>query len=96
MSEAKFTKKMEAGRPTDGAPFCIDGMCNIDGERFEVCSVWGVDSDVVSCEQSTANLNLFLSSPDMYEMLEFISENPSETDVVKIRKLLAKARGESC
>ena len=32
---------------------------------------------------------------EMYRMLEFISDNPSETNVVAIRRLLAKVRGES-
>ena len=30
----------------------------------------------------------------MYEMLQFISENPSETNVIQIKRLLSEVRGE--
>lgn len=45
-------------------------------------------------EEGEANANLIAAAPDMYEMLEFISANPSEVNVVQIRNLLSKARGE--
>jgi hypothetical protein len=44
--------------------------------------------------EQPANAHLIASAPEMYEILEFISENPSETNVIAIRKILAKARGE--
>lgn len=46
-------------------------------------------------ETAEANAHLIAAAPEMYEMLESISENPSETNVIHIKKLLAKARGES-
>ena len=45
--------------------------------------------------EQQANAHLIKTSPKMYQMLEFISENPSETNVIAIRRLLAEARGES-
>ena len=95
MSEAKFTKKMEIGFPSDRAPFCVDGYCNIDGKRFEVCSVWGCDDDSELCEQSEANARLFSKAPDMYEMLERLA-NRDECQMHRkeINELLAEARGE--
>ena len=107
MSEAKFTKKMEVGITTDDSPFCIDGFCNVDGERFEVFSVWGVNDDTVACAQSKANAHLIAAAPEMYEMLIKISEAVNSVlyeielaDAITelggdIEKLLAKARGES-
>lgn len=52
-----------------------------------VCMIW-------NCKDKERNANLIAASPEMYELLEFISENPSETNVIEIRRLLAKARGE--
>lgn len=69
MSETKFTKNMVLGSSTDEAPICVDGFCNVDGKRFEVCAVWGVDDDSVLCDQSKANARLIAAAPEMYEML---------------------------
>lgn len=99
-NETKFTKKMEIGIATDDSPFCIDGFCNVDGGRFEVCSVWGVDDDTVACEQSKANAHLIAATPEMYEMLETImnilngDDALNEVSASDIDKLLVKARGE--
>ena len=70
MSENKFTKKMEVGITVDNSPFCIDGFCNVDGERFEVCAVWGVNNDTGACAQSKANAHLMAAAPEMYEEIE--------------------------
>lgn len=66
----KFTKDMQLGVPTDHAPFCIDGFCNEDGGKFEVCSVWGVNDDSSGCEQSEANAHLFAAAPELYDEIE--------------------------
>lgn len=99
MSEAKFTKVMEAGITTDNAPFCVDGFCNNDGQRFEVCSIWGSDDDTEPCEQSKANAHLMAAASEMYEILSAISDciELGQTDALNafdIEQLLAKARGE--
>lgn len=102
MSEAKFTKKMEVGIPSDNAALCVDGFCNVDGQRFEVCSVWGVDDEDTCCDQTTANAHLIAAAPEMYETLETIALvlegrtvfSPDEISSEGIREILAKARGE--
>lgn len=99
---AKFTKRMELGTPTDNAPICVDGFCNADGQRFEVCAVWGVDDDSCECEQSIANAHLIAAAPEMYEALEDAAdllfqsqEKECREHGKEIRALLAKARGEA-
>ena len=97
MSEDKFTKNMMVGTPTDEAPFCVDGLRNKDGELFEVCSVLGCDDDTVVCDLSKANAHLFAVAPEMYKMLEFLTNNDSINDSsidLEVKNLLAKARGE--
>jgi len=42
-----------------------------------------------------ANAHLIASAPDMYKLLEAINDDVSQVNVITIRKLLSKARGES-
>lgn len=95
MSETKFTKRMEIGISTYNAPLCVDGFCNVDGQRFEVCAVWGVDDDSVECDQSKANAHLIAAAPEMYDMLKRLSAKQWDaSEEEEIENLLAKARGE--
>lgn len=95
MCETRFTKVMEIGVPTDYAPFCVDGFCNNDGKRFEVCSVWGCDESDVECEQSKANAHLIAAAPELYGLLEEMSDyDECQRFKKQINQLLEKARGE--
>jgi len=49
---------------------------------------------VIPAFEDAANQELIAAAPDMYAMLNFIENNPSELNVIHIRKLLAKARGD--
>ncbi|CAM0013761.1 hypothetical protein VPHK373_0076 [Vibrio phage K373] len=85
MSEAKFTKGPWVARGK--TPSRIYGMQRKDKEVIVAAT-----GSVIN--EAGANAHLIAAAPEMYELLEFISENPSETNVIEIRKLLAKARGE--
>lgn len=72
--------------------------CVSSSDELDVCTAIkdkGNGNCLVVNEIDEDYESLLLALPKMYEMLEFISENPSETNVVAIRRLLAKARGES-
>ena len=47
---------------------------------------------IKSVEGGVSEVSSFVK---MYEMLQFISENPSETNVIQIKRLLSEVRGES-
>ena len=83
MSEAKFTQgewKVE-----DGKVVVCDG--------FKVAYSYS-GTNIPLTSKINANAHLIASAPEMYKMLNFIEGNPSELNVIHIRKLLAKARGE--
>jgi len=97
MSETKFTK---------GEWNCIDGTIIGEQVLFVHATELGVNKGIV-CRltkqvdthislslEEIANAHLIASAPDMYAMLNFIENNPSELNVIHIRKLLEKARGE--
>jgi len=44
--------------------------------------------------KTIANAHLIAAAPEMHAMLKSISDDPSQTDVVAIRRILKKARGE--
>ncbi|CAH9016774.1 hypothetical protein VPHK165_0084 [Vibrio phage K165] len=83
MSEAKFTKGEWEVKSTSLHP-----------ARIKVKDKKGMEGKVIGDVRNISDANLISSAPEMYELLEFISENPSETNVIEIRRLLAKARGE--
>ena len=83
MSEAKFTKGEWEVKST-----------SIHPARIKVKDKKGMNGRIIGDVRSIEDANLMALAPEMYELLEFISENPSETNVIEIRKLLAKARGE--
>jgi hypothetical protein len=69
---------------------------NPDLKRLEVCysEIGEVICDTVYTE---ADANLIAAAPEMYKLLEFIAGAPlaAPHKAVEIKKLLAKARGES-
>jgi hypothetical protein len=69
---------------------------NPDLKHLEVCysEIGEVICDTVYTE---ADANLIARAPEMYELLEFIASSPlaAPHKAVEIKKLLAKARGES-
>lgn len=72
--------------------------CVSSSEDLDVCTAIkdkGNGNCIVTNDIDEDYETLLLVLPEMYRMLEFISDNPSETNVVAIRRLLAKARGES-
>jgi len=99
MSETKFTK---------GEWFAIvdDECCFID--NCEKGLIADLEESDAPCDEAEANAHLIAAAPDMYAMLEGLSElmpfldeqtHPQiECDALKydIDKLLAKARGEKC
>jgi len=99
MSETKFTK---------GEWFAIvdDECCFID--NCEKGLIADLEESDAPCDEAEANAHLIAAAPDMYEMLESLSElmpfldeqtHPQiECDALKcdIDKLLEKARGEKC
>lgn len=89
MSETKFTK----GNWPVEYDNCDRGSCEwycVGPAKVE----FSYRSTKLEEAEALANANLIAAAPEMYEILEYISENPSETNVIAIRKLLAKARGE--
>ena len=84
MSEAKFTK----------GPWFYDSYMEVDGSVRVMHGNITITYHGSANYEDIANANLVAAAPEMYELLEFISENPSETNVIEIRRLLAKARGE--
>ncbi len=65
--------------------FTIGHMQKITKNGEHECSIYVVPPKTAA---------ILDASKDMMEMLEFLQENPSELNVIHIRKLLAQARGE--
>ncbi|CAM0014510.1 hypothetical protein VPHK367G1_0075 [Vibrio phage K367 g1] len=87
MSKAKFAK----------GPWVVkDGVvvCTNRSDSYTRVAYAYSGHAIPYTEEVLNNAHLIAAAPEMYELLEFISENPSETNVIEIRKLLAKARGE--
>lgn len=90
MSEAKFTK----------GPWTADGY-KVFAPVFDMPAEFEVANAMYNHQEGLANVNLIAAAPEMYQMLEDISEMNSYelagffecSD--SIEKLLAKAKGEA-
>jgi len=92
MSEAKFTKG-EWTVNDEG------GLIEINSMSGTVGTVWGFDPDHTGCnisEESHCNAHLIAAAPDMYAMLEKLTQPYGMEDFShdEVEQLLAKARGE--
>jgi hypothetical protein len=54
----------------EGGGIGIDATDRLDGMRFEVCEVWGIDDDRVHDARSHANAALIAAAPDLLEALK--------------------------
>lgn len=91
MSEAKFTEGewvmhvWAGGNQVDVVSYC--------GRKTLHCQK--VYYGGALTDEDIANARLIAAAPDMYAMLDFLQENPSELNVISIRNLLANARGKN-
>lgn len=105
MSDAKFTKGPWVAFPDSVGSYYVNCRSNEDDCVTEnspaVCATWGATySTIKGCEKADAHL--IAAAPEMYTMLEtamnIMNADDFESEVSSddIKKLLAKARGESC
>ena len=98
MSEAKFTNgKWVAFYPHE---LLNDGHISVETESGKL--IYFREVHKTTLEEQAANANLIAAAPEMYEMLEDAAdmlfqsgEAEFRSHGMEIRKLLAKARGES-
>lgn len=64
----------------EGGGIAIDATDPLDGENFEVCEVWGIDSDRKHDERSRANALLIAAAPDLLEALRFLAESADDPE----------------
>ena len=88
MSDTKFTKGVWSMR--NGYIGVIDQSDTQSyGMMLNICSM-----DTWDFNNWKSNAHLIAAAPEMYEMLDEIMRDVSQVNVIEIRKLLEKARGE--
>ena len=65
----------KVGVSAENGIHCVDAIDPNDSGIIEICEVWGTVDDMCENAESTANLRLIVSSPDLYDVLKDIVEN---------------------
>ena len=79
----------------------IDAIDPVDGKNFEVCEVWGINTDNELDDRSRANAKLIAAAPELLKALQYaIKQERGDVGCVRDWKFvaeeaIAKAIGES-
>jgi hypothetical protein len=63
--------------------------------ELDCCGDFNEKTGVINpTKEERANAHLIAAAPDMYALLSKINDDSSQVNVIEIRKILTKARGE--